>query len=128
MLGEELEKVIKDTISTRTFPFASWKNLYEGNNNIGDEIRYVFDRQKKGNKMGNTLDKPSLLMKRQFVRTTDTNDENINKGDGFAAHDLQDEIADVMQESHAAAPSRSAAAPMTNIIKDLQNFLAIAPY
>jgi len=29
---------------------------------IGDEIRYVFDRQKKENKMGNTLNKPTLLM------------------------------------------------------------------
>jgi len=46
------------------FPFAIWKNMFESNNTIGDEIRYVFDRQKKENKMGNTLDRPTLLMQK----------------------------------------------------------------
>ena len=30
--------------------------------------------------MGNTLDKPSLLMRKQFVRNTTTKDENVKKG------------------------------------------------
>jgi len=62
--------------------------MFESNNTIGDEIRYVFDRQKKDNKMGNTLDRPTLLMKRNFVRTTSTNEETIKKGTNYAAHDL----------------------------------------
>lgn len=71
------------------FPFAHWKNMFESNNAIGDEIRYVFDRQKKDNRMGNTLERPSLLMKKLFTKTTSTNDEVLKKGTNYTEHDLQ---------------------------------------
>lgn len=54
--------------------------MYESNNAIGDEIKYVFDRQKRPNQMGNTLDRPSLLMKRNFTRSTNTVDQVVKKG------------------------------------------------
>jgi hypothetical protein len=63
-LRDEMETAVSNNISVTTFPFAVWKNMFEINHVIGDEIRYVFDRQKYENKMGNTLDRPSLLMKR----------------------------------------------------------------
>ena len=63
------------------FPFASWKNLYESDFQMSDEIMYVLDRQKKESKMGNNLDRPTLLMKRNFLRTAATDEEALNKGD-----------------------------------------------
>ena len=54
--------------------------MFESNNDIGDEIKYVFDRQKRQNQMGNTLDRPSLLMKRNFTRYTTTVDQVVKKG------------------------------------------------
>jgi len=69
-MRDELESSVKSNIELTNFPFAIWKNMFESNNTIGDEIRYVFDRQKKENKMGNTLDRPTLLMQKQFVQTT----------------------------------------------------------
>jgi dTDP-D-glucose 4,6-dehydratase len=78
-----------DNIAMTKFPFAHWKNMFESNNAIGDEIRYVFDRQKKDNRMGNTLERPSLLMKKLFTKTTSTNDEVLKKGTNYTEHDLQ---------------------------------------
>lgn len=76
-LRNMLEDAQSENIAVTTFPFAQWKNMYESNNTMSDEIRYVFDRQKRQNKMGNTLDRPTMLMKRNFIRTTETLDENL---------------------------------------------------
>ena len=46
-LRDLLETAATEKINECTFPFAKWKNMYESDNVIGDEIRYVFDRQKK---------------------------------------------------------------------------------
>ena len=78
-----------DKIAITNFPFAKWKNMFESNNAIGDEIRYVFDRQKKDNRMGNTLERPTLLMKKLFTKTTSTNDEVLKSGTSYAQHDMQ---------------------------------------
>ena len=83
-LRDEIEKAALNKIAVTTFPFAKWKNMFEANQDIGDEIRYVFDRQKKENKMGNTLDRPTLLMKRNFTRTTETLEEQIKKGTEYS--------------------------------------------
>jgi len=34
--------------------------------------------------MGNTLDRPTMLMKRNYIRTTETLDESLNKGTTYA--------------------------------------------
>jgi hypothetical protein len=34
---------------------------------MADEIRYVFDRKQLESQLGNTLDRPTLLNKRNFV-------------------------------------------------------------
>lgn len=91
-LRDELENAVKSNIEMTNFPFAIWKNMFESNNTIGDEIRYVFDRQKKENKMGNTLDRPTLLMQKQFVQHTTTNEEKIKAGTQYAKKDLGSEI------------------------------------
>ena len=41
--------------------------------------------------MGNNLDRPSLLMKRTFVRMTHTNQEDLSKGTTYAKRDLASE-------------------------------------
>ena len=64
--------------------------MFESNNELADEIRYVFDRQKRASKMGNILDRPTLLMKKQFVRNTTTGNENLKKGTDYSNAKLQD--------------------------------------
>ena len=53
--------------SMSKFTFAKWKNIYQSNREISDEIRYVFDRRKLDTQTGNLLERPSLLIKRNFV-------------------------------------------------------------
>jgi len=66
-LRSVMEKAVSSDIAVTKFPFAVWKNMFESDSKIGDEIKYVFDRQRKPNKMGNTLDRPTFLMKPNFV-------------------------------------------------------------
>ena len=50
------------------------------NRTLGDEYRYVFDRKEAERQLGNTLERPSLLNKRLFVRKTEMDQENLNQG------------------------------------------------
>jgi hypothetical protein len=43
-MKKALEKGITDKIQLTKFKFTTWKNMFESNNSIGDEIKYVFDR------------------------------------------------------------------------------------
>jgi hypothetical protein len=62
--------------------------MYENENVLGDEIRYVINRKNKKNQLGNTLDRPTLLMKRNFIRATTNQDENLQKETQFRKRDL----------------------------------------
>jgi hypothetical protein len=48
---------------------------------MADEIRYVFDRKQLESQLGNTLDRPTLLNKRNFVKNTTTEIEALRGGD-----------------------------------------------
>ena len=48
---------------------------------MADEIRYVFDRKQLESQLGNTLDRPTLLNKRNFVQKTTFDAENLHAGD-----------------------------------------------
>jgi hypothetical protein len=97
-LRESLEEANENAIAMTKFPFASWKNLYESDFQMSDEIMYVIDRQKQQSKMGNNLDRPTLLMKRNFLRTTATDQENLHKGDARHAVRQQDIGHSAMEE------------------------------
>ena len=53
--------------SKTIFPFAQWKNILMSNRELSDEFRYVFDRKYASRPLGNTLDRPKLLLKRLFL-------------------------------------------------------------
>ena len=66
------------------FKFHQWTNFFLSNRKLGDEFRYVFDRKYVTRFMGNNLDRPQLLLKRNFVRDTAFNEEVMNAGTEFA--------------------------------------------
>jgi hypothetical protein len=66
------------------FPFAIWKNIFMSDRQLSDEFRYVFDRKYAERTMGSTLEKPLLLMKRNFVQTTRFDTENLASGTQFS--------------------------------------------
>ena len=79
-----ISKTTADNILITKFPFARWKNMFESNATIGDEIKYVMDRKKHENRIGNTLDRPSLLNQPNFIRNTKVLEEKINLGTKYS--------------------------------------------
>lgn len=53
---------------------------------MADEIRYVFDRKQLENQLGNTLDRPTLLNKRNFVKNTTVEEETLQEGAQYLQH------------------------------------------
>ncbi|KAL4487468.1 hypothetical protein ABPG72_006988 [Tetrahymena utriculariae] len=53
------------------------------NKKIGDEICYVYNRKNELKRIGNTLEKPQVLLKRTFNRDTTFEKENLDKGQDF---------------------------------------------
>jgi len=103
--------------------------MFESNNAIGDEIRYVFDRKNHKSQMGNTLDRPTLLMKRNFLKFTNTDKESLNDGTSYKKHDLgAREKAGGAHYGGARSKTTTASDRVENKIKDFQNFLASAPH
>ena len=70
--GSDIFEMMQPKFGMSRFSFAKWKNLYTSNRELNDEIRYVFDRRKLETQTGNLLERPSLLLKRNFVKTTET--------------------------------------------------------
>ena len=58
--------------------------MYLSDNRMSDEMRYVFDRKQLESQLGNTLDRPTLLLKRNFVKNTDFDSEVMNTGSVYA--------------------------------------------
>ena len=74
---------MKSGFDSSLFTFAKWNNMLMSNRTLGDEYRYVFDRKEAERQLGNTLERPSLLNKRLFVRKTEMDKENLKQGDQF---------------------------------------------
>jgi len=63
----QIEAMQMSTFSASVFPFAKWENYYDSNRKMADEIRYVFDRKQMESQLGNTLERPTLLLNKAFV-------------------------------------------------------------
>lgn len=78
-----------NSIQSVTFDFAKWQNAYCDGKDLADEILYVINRKHQSDQMGNLLDTPSLLMRKKFVRNTETVQEKLNEGEKFDQIELQ---------------------------------------
>jgi hypothetical protein len=64
-----------------TFDKRQLKNAFMAQTRLSDELIYVYDRKTKKTFMGNTLEKPGVLLKRVKVGETTETDQVINLGD-----------------------------------------------
>lgn len=80
---KEHERLTKQDVSLDVFEFAKWKNAYLSNRELGDEFRYVFERRFLERYIGNTLDRPQLVLKRTKVRDTQFDQESITSGGNY---------------------------------------------
>ena len=60
------------------------KSAYIAGRNIGDEYRYIIDRQYAKKYPGNMLERPSLLLNPWAIRTTETSQQHAAPGDDFS--------------------------------------------
>jgi hypothetical protein len=70
-------KNLKVDETSETFNIITNNNVFLSEKNLGDEIKYVLERKRKNTFMGNTLDKPSSLLKRHFVKETNQDQEQL---------------------------------------------------
>ena len=76
----------QESFVTADFPFAMWKNFFLSNRTLGDEYRYVFDRKSLPRFVGNTLDKPKMIVKRNFIRDTTFAEEKLSGGANYESY------------------------------------------
>jgi hypothetical protein len=62
------------------FHYAKWSNMYLSDRTLSDEIRYVLERKDLNSKLGQTLERPTLLNKREFSKTTKFDEEVLEIG------------------------------------------------
>eukprot|EP00331_Platyophrya_macrostoma_P031109 CAMPEP_0176438502 /NCGR_PEP_ID=MMETSP0127-20121128/19324_1 /TAXON_ID=938130 /ORGANISM="Platyophrya macrostoma, Strain WH" /LENGTH=1497 /DNA_ID=CAMNT_0017822469 /DNA_START=43 /DNA_END=4532 /DNA_ORIENTATION=+ len=61
------------------------KTLFMNNRRLGDEYVYVLDRKNQNRYIGNTLERPPILLKKDFVRDTSSRAEQLSSGEDFRA-------------------------------------------
>jgi len=79
----QIEAMQRSAFAASVFPFAKWENYYDSNRAMADEIRYVFDRKQLESQLGNTLERPTLLLNKAFVRKTSIEDEVLGAGGNY---------------------------------------------
>jgi len=75
------------TNESQEFTSNKNKNKYLNNKILSDEMQYVLDRKQYEINLGNSLEKPSLLLKPQYIRDTTTEIKKGKEGEGFRDYD-----------------------------------------
>ena len=70
----EMNKLGKSEIDSRTFHLKENKNVFQNEKRLSDEVIYVYNRKEKKNFMGNTLEKPGMIVKRNKLGETKETD------------------------------------------------------
>lgn len=100
-LTEKLLEKNKEAKSEHNF--NSWRNFYLSNRQLPSETRYCLDRRSFKKFTGNTLDKPKLVLRREFVKYTHTRDEDMDEGRDY---DNIEEEELFEEQAHKEKPKR----------------------
>ena len=65
-------------------PWQPARTFYESGRDIGDEYRYIIDRQQSAKHPGNMLERPGLLLNPWAVRATEAQSESLAEGRDYA--------------------------------------------
>ena len=77
----------KQKIDEQIFLSSKNKNIYLNDKMLSDEMQYVLDRKQYEINLGNSLEKPSLLLKPQFIQDTITITQKPKEGVSFKNSD-----------------------------------------
>jgi hypothetical protein len=112
-------KSIKADETSESFTLLANSNVFLSEKSLGDEIKYVLERKRKNTFMGNTLEKPSSLLKRHFVRETNQDQEQL-KAERDYGESLKRKAAE--KQSLSTVASRSVAST-SYTINNMNTFL-----
>ena len=110
--------------------------MFMSNRLLNEEIQYVLDRKHYERYMGNSLDKPSLLVKRQFVRDTTTDIIEAKQGTNFerlqpnvmkAQECRLNNVLSCKYEKQSAVFSQDIRKTLDENASTFHNFLACSP-
>ena len=116
MLNEGVENLIKNK-------YSQWKNIYLSDRVLNEEIQYVLQRRNLDTQLGNSLQMPSLLLKRTFKRDCDNEEEKLEKGNEYKRME-----ADMGAGAGSGVGRGRAEGSEININTDFYNFLKNSGY
>jgi hypothetical protein len=70
-------------------PWQPTRTFYESGRDIGDEYRYIIDRQQTVKYPGNMLERPGLLLNPWALRATEAQRERLDLGGEYAGRDAE---------------------------------------
>lgn len=104
-----------------TFGFPQCSNSFMSEKLLGDEINYVLNRKNKPSYVGNTLEKPPVLLKRHYNKNTIETEEQLQTGQDFKNKDLGENKGAFIKEEKAKL---SMPPPRTFKVSRISDFLA----
>ena len=95
-MGDSLFARLGATAATRPLcqPWQSARAYYESGRDIGDEYRYILDRQQARAFPGNMLERPGLLLNPWALRATESDKERLAAGGAYAGRAAQEAKAE----------------------------------
>ena len=128
-LPESLDNISLNMIGDKNvrnpcFPIQKPKNYFLSNQEMNSELRYTFERKKMKGYTGNMLEKPLLLMKRNFVKITKTEAEQMTQGTTFEGTLIEDAPQNSFTEEDCYNSYRPSVGEKICLY---QNFLKTAP-
>ena len=123
---ENYSSLLVENIEMKTLqPFTKWKNIYLSNRILNEEIQYVLQRKNYDDLMGNSLEMPSLLLKRQFTKVSEIEEEKLEKGNTYKKKDA--EMAKKTTKNYGTKSSITTSSFVKPMISDFQNFIKNLP-
>ena len=120
-LSKKIETMMfNDVDMNNEQPLQSWKNIYLSNRILNEEIQYVLERKNYDSQIGNSLEMPSLVLKRQFTKESHIENEELAKGTKYEKKDANAQGRSSKKENYKSSKSSDAA-----IISDFQNFISV---
>ena len=110
-LGDIIESLNKLTVRAKhtVYPLRQDCNLYLSEREVGDELKYVVERQQRATFPGNNLEKPSGLLKPQFNSKTQVDTQKT----ATAAY-FKTSFGELPAPQHVEVPSVTRPTPSTS--------------
>jgi len=125
------------------FGELAWKNFYLSNRALSDENRYIMERKYQEKNIGNSLDTPTMLLKRNFIRDTSFSQEQLAQGTNYEKQTAKmppapaggppqarmmamNDAPMMMKKKMAASSQREGIPRIPTDIQGFQNFLSHA--